>query len=121
MYAEDLDLGWRLNRAGWAARYVPQARIFHAESASTTQAWGGARYARWHASTYAWMARRRGWGLTRLVAVINVAGFLLRATAFTPGALLRRRSAREAQRGALNAARVHMVGLRSKAVLERTR
>ena len=27
MYAEDLDLGWRLARAGWHTRYEPSARV----------------------------------------------------------------------------------------------
>ncbi len=40
MYAEDLDIGWRLARAGWATRYVPGAHVEHESSASTEQAWG---------------------------------------------------------------------------------
>jgi N-acetylglucosaminyl-diphospho-decaprenol L-rhamnosyltransferase len=121
MYAEDLDLGWRLSRAGWRARYVPDARVHHAESASTTQAWGGERHARWHASTYAWMARRRGLTVARVVAAINVAGFLLRASVAALAGLLGRSSAREVRRAALSAARAHTIGLRDRAVLERTR
>ena len=30
MYAEDLDLGWRCRLAGWAAHYLPEAKIYHA-------------------------------------------------------------------------------------------
>ena len=30
MYAEDLDLGWRLHDAGWLTRYEPAARVRHA-------------------------------------------------------------------------------------------
>ena len=29
MYAEDLDLGWRLHQAGWATRYEPDAVVDH--------------------------------------------------------------------------------------------
>jgi N-acetylglucosaminyl-diphospho-decaprenol L-rhamnosyltransferase len=58
MYAEDLDLGWRLARHGWATRYVPDARVRHVGGASTSQAWGDERRARWMASTYAWMLAR---------------------------------------------------------------
>ncbi len=48
LYAEDLDLGWRLARAGWATRYEPRARVRHHESAATGQAWGSdERTARW--------------------------------------------------------------------------
>jgi hypothetical protein len=113
MYAEDLDLGWRLSRAGWTARYLPGARVFHDESAATTQAWGDARHARWHASTYAWLIRRRGLGYARLVAIINVLGFLVRAAVLWPSALLSGR-ARAVRRDAINAARAHSVGLRPR-------
>jgi GT2 family glycosyltransferase len=121
MYAEDLDLGWRLRRAGWTARYVPEARVFHAESAATAQAWGGERHARWHASTYAWMVRRRGPLVARVVAGINVLGFLARGATWLPGALLGSAEARDRRRHALSAARSHAIGLRRRSVLERVR
>ncbi|MCW3011198.1 MAG: glycosyl transferase, family 2, partial [Solirubrobacterales bacterium] len=35
LYAEDLDLGWRLARAGRPRRYVPGARVRHEVSAAT--------------------------------------------------------------------------------------
>ena len=34
MYLEDLDLGWRAQRAGWRAYYVPDAVGFHARGAT---------------------------------------------------------------------------------------
>jgi N-acetylglucosaminyl-diphospho-decaprenol L-rhamnosyltransferase len=110
MYAEDLDLGWRLSRAGWRTRYEPRARVHHDESASTTQAWGDERHARWHASSYAWMARRRGLVVTRIVSAISVVGYALRAA--LPG---------HARERALGAARAHLVGLRSRSALRRIR
>ncbi len=119
MYAEDLDLGWRLARRGWKARYVPEARVHHEESAATTKAWGDDRHQRWHASTYAWMARRRGLAVARAVAAINVVGFALRSLVALPGALLGSGSARAARRNALNAARAHRVGLAPRSALER--
>jgi N-acetylglucosaminyl-diphospho-decaprenol L-rhamnosyltransferase len=121
MYAEDLDLGWRLHRAGWRARYVPAARVHHAESAATTAAWGDDRHRRWHASTYAWMARRRGIAIARIVSAINVVGFLLRGLAALPGSLFGCPGARNARRSALGAARAHTVGLSPRAALERVR
>lgn len=121
MYAEDLDLGWRLHRAGWRARYVPEARVHHAESAATTRAWGDDRHRRWHASTYAWMARRRGVAMARTVSAINVVGFLLRGLAALPGSLLGSSGARHARRRALDAARAHAVGLSPRSALERVR
>ncbi|MGI8623499.1 MAG: glycosyltransferase family 2 protein [Solirubrobacteraceae bacterium] len=97
LYAEDLDLGWRLRRAGWATRYVPQARVQHTESASIGPVWGDAKTERWMAATYDWMLRHRGAGRTRAVAAINVVGALARS---------QRRWAR-----------LHALGLRSRAAV----
>lgn len=121
MYAEDLDLGWRLRRAGWTTRYVPEARVTHAESAATTHAWGDDRHRRWHASSYAWMARRRGLPVTRLIATINVVGFLVRGVAASALTLIGCRRCREAGRRAFGAARSHAIGLRPRDVLQRVR
>lgn len=121
MYAEDLDLGWRLAQAGWRTRYVPAAEVLHAESAATTQAWGESRYARWHASTYAWLTRRRGLAYARLLALINVVGFLCRAAFLTLPAVIGSRRARTGRRSALNAARSHLVGLERRHVLQAVR
>jgi GT2 family glycosyltransferase len=112
MYAEDLDLGWRLWRAGWTTRYEPGARVGHAESAATVQAWGPARHARWHASTYAWLARRRGRAFARLIALVNVGGFLVRAGVQSPAAVAGSAAARRARQDSLNAVRAHATGLR---------
>jgi N-acetylglucosaminyl-diphospho-decaprenol L-rhamnosyltransferase len=79
MYAEDLDLGWRVARAGFTTRYVPSARVLHHASAATTQAWGDERTERWLRSTYSWMLRRRGIVRTRAVALVNVTGAYARA------------------------------------------
>jgi N-acetylglucosaminyl-diphospho-decaprenol L-rhamnosyltransferase len=79
MYAEDLDLGWRIARAGYTTHYVPAARVLHHASAATTQAWGDERTLRWLRSTYAWTLRRRGLVRTRITAAINVAGAYARA------------------------------------------
>jgi len=35
MYVEDLDLCWRLGRAGWKVRYLPAARVTHLQGTST--------------------------------------------------------------------------------------
>jgi N-acetylglucosaminyl-diphospho-decaprenol L-rhamnosyltransferase len=121
MYAEDLDLGWRLSRAGWKARYQPAARVFHDESAATSQAWGAGRYARWHASSYAWQLRRRGPVVARMIAAINVVGYFARAAVLSPLAVAGSGRARALRRHALNAARSHAVGLRPTRVLEQVR
>ena len=72
LYAEDLDLGWRLRQAGWATRHVPDAVVLHAGAAATAQRWGEARDVRWQAATYEWLARRRGPARARATAAINV-------------------------------------------------
>jgi N-acetylglucosaminyl-diphospho-decaprenol L-rhamnosyltransferase len=79
LYAEDLDLGWRLRRAGWATRYVPSAVVRHDESAATRVAFGDARVDRWQQATYAWVRRRLGSSTAIAVALLNVAGALARA------------------------------------------
>jgi N-acetylglucosaminyl-diphospho-decaprenol L-rhamnosyltransferase len=35
MYAEDVDLCWRLGRAGWTVSYVPSAEVTHLQGVST--------------------------------------------------------------------------------------
>lgn len=118
MYAEDLDLGWRLRRGGWRTRYVPTARVAHAESAATIQAWGDARQDRSHVSTYSWLIRRHGSAYAGAVAAINVAGFRLRAAglrAFTAAGSDR---ARRARTGAMNAAGLHRLGWRAQAQIK---
>ena len=72
MYAEDLDLGWRLHRAGWATRYEPRAVVRHHEAASAEPAFGWRRRERWQRATYAWILRRRGLVVLRVVAALNV-------------------------------------------------
>ncbi len=93
MYAEDLDLCWRLDRRGWSVEFVPAARVRHRVAAAAEQAWGDARTERWLAATYAWMERRRGRLAARAYALLNLAGAagrwaLLRPLAArAPGAL----------------------------------
>lgn len=121
MYAEDLDLGWRLNRAGWQTRYEPDARVRHEGAAATSQAWGNERALRWHASTYAWLLRRRGTLVTRANAVINVAGAAVRSALLTPPALIWPGRWGAARRAALGTLRAHRSGLARRSVLERHR
>ena len=71
MYAEDLDLAWRLHDAGWATRYVPEARVCHHESAATDPAFGAAKTERFMAATYGVLVRRRGLLRTWTTALIG--------------------------------------------------
>ena len=115
MYAEDLDLGWRLASRGWTTRYEPAAVVRHAGSAAVDQAFGDelARRERWMAATYAWMARRRGVALTSATAAVNAAGAAARVPVPTLLARLGVRSARWPRDDARHWTKVHLAGLRS--------
>ncbi|HEU4979345.1 MAG TPA: glycosyltransferase family 2 protein, partial [Solirubrobacteraceae bacterium] len=78
MYAEDLDIGWRLDRAGRPTRYVPDAHVDHESAASTVQAFGDELAPVWQRSTYGFLARRRGVAYARAVAALNLFGALWR-------------------------------------------
>ena len=71
MYAEDLDLGWRLEQAGWATRYEPLAVVEHEVAAATSQQFGPERAPLWQRATYECIARRRGPAYARAVAFVN--------------------------------------------------
>ncbi len=73
MYAEDVDLGWRLGRAGWRTLYEPRARVHHASGAAARQAFGEQPYERWMAATYDWIERRRGPLRRKVTAAVNLA------------------------------------------------
>jgi N-acetylglucosaminyl-diphospho-decaprenol L-rhamnosyltransferase len=114
MYAEDLDLGWRLRAAGWATRYVPEAEVEHRGGASTLQAWGEEATERWQRSTYAWMLRRRGAARTRAVAALNVAGAGVRAALLAPAARVAGGRWAESRRFWTWWARVHRTGFEAR-------
>jgi GT2 family glycosyltransferase len=79
LYAEDLDLGYRLARARWGTRYVPSARVIHHHGAATGQAFGPQTTARWQRATYAWIAATHGRRRAAAIAAINTAGAGARA------------------------------------------
>lgn len=87
MYAEDLDLGWRVAEAGYQTWYESTAAVRHRGAAATVQAWGDSRTEQWQRSTYAWMLRRRGARVTRACALVNTAGAGTRALLVAPLAL----------------------------------
>ncbi|MFL5906678.1 MAG: glycosyltransferase family 2 protein [Solirubrobacterales bacterium] len=79
LYAEDIDLAWRLRKAGYRVRYVPDARVRHAAGAAARHAFGDPGRERRHMeATYVWLAKRRGVMLARLTAALNFAGAVLR-------------------------------------------
>ncbi|HET9102221.1 MAG TPA: glycosyltransferase [Solirubrobacteraceae bacterium] len=114
MYAEDLDLCWRLGEAGWRVRYEPAARVAHASGAATGPAFGATRRRRSMAATYAVIARRRGAAGARAVATVNLLGTLGRLAWMLPAAVLmpsRRGPARET----LSWVSAHRTGLTRRA------
>ncbi len=112
MYAEDLDLGWRLSRAGWRTVYVPGARVRHADGASTRQAFGRGRRERFTTATYRVIARRAGVRYARAAAVVNLAGAAARLAVLGPAALLSARR-RPVVRELAAWLRAHAHGLRA--------
>lgn len=50
MYCEDVDLGWRLQTAGWPCVFAPRAVVYHALSAT-----GGGTFASYHVSRNLWL------------------------------------------------------------------
>jgi N-acetylglucosaminyl-diphospho-decaprenol L-rhamnosyltransferase len=123
MYAEDLDLGWKLRAAGWVTRYEPRAVVDHESAAGTTKAFGGAEQIaeRWQRSTYGWIARRRGPARARLVAAMNLAGCGLRYLALVPAAWIAPERWRERRRALGRWTRVHTAGLAAREKLESLR
>jgi GT2 family glycosyltransferase len=118
MYAEDLDLGWRLRDAGWTTRYEPAARVRHAASAATAVAFGEQRVGRFTRATYAVILRRRGPVRAWTTAAINLVGAGARVAWMTPLAVVDRRW-RGRRRECLGWLAAHRQGLRSPAALAR--
>jgi GT2 family glycosyltransferase len=111
LYAEDLDIGWRLHDEGWITRYEPSARVLHASAAATGPAFGEQRAARYMRATYAVVFRRRGAVRTWTTAALNVLGAAARVAWMMPLATVagRWRGPRDEARGWV---RLHLQGLR---------
>jgi GT2 family glycosyltransferase len=88
MYAEDIDIAWRLAEAGWTFEYEPASRVLHAGSAAAIKAFGDERSARHIRAAYSWLARRRGVAYARAFAAVNAGGSALRWALCQPGRLL---------------------------------
>jgi N-acetylglucosaminyl-diphospho-decaprenol L-rhamnosyltransferase len=121
MYAEDLDLGWRLRQAGWRTWFEPSAIVRHSGAASTSQAWGAERTERWMWSTYAWMLRRRGLGVVRTTAIVNLLGAAARAAVLTARARVDPERFGYRRATMLEWVRLHRIGLARRSALERHR
>ena len=111
MYAEDLDLGWRLAKAGWTTRYEPSAVVHHHESAASKPAFGGQAGVvdKWVRANHAWMVRRQG--LVRTWTASGIAATDAGVRVLALRALARRDSERFAEK--LDWARRDLKGARS--------
>lgn len=74
MYVEDLDLCWRLQRAGWVVELAGDIAVPHIGNAAGSQHWGSGREARVWTATYDWCARELGPVSTRIYAALNALG-----------------------------------------------
>ena len=92
MYVEDLDLCWRLRRAGWSVRYVPEAHVVHAQGLSASRHPYRMLVAH-HASTWRF-ARRRVVGTERLALPAIGGGIAARLGVSLARQALRRSSSR---------------------------
>ena len=84
MYAEDLDLCWRLRQAGWLTLYEPGATVRHEVSAATRQAFAEERDHRHISAAYAWMTERQGRAAASIYAALNWLGSVVRWLGLTP-------------------------------------
>ena len=123
MYAEDLDLGWRLRKAGWTTRYEPSAVVHHHESAASKVVFGGQQGVvdKWVRANYAWMVRRQG--VARTWASAGIAAMEAGARVALLGVLARRNADRWGDRLAVarRDLRGARDGLRPRAALRQAR
>jgi GT2 family glycosyltransferase len=87
MYVEDLDLCWRLARAGWRRRLEADIAVPHVGNASGDQAWGERRIDRALSGSLDWYAEQHGAIAVRAWAAVNAGGLGLRIVALLPRAL----------------------------------
>jgi GT2 family glycosyltransferase len=72
-YLEETDWCWRIQRAGWRVRLVPQARVMHLSGASSKRRDPARARIEYHRSLYHFLAQRRGAGTARAVRVVRFA------------------------------------------------
>lgn len=81
MYAEDMDLCWRMQRRGWGVSLLPTAEVMHVGNAAGAAEWGDRREARWLAATYDWYSTTRGRGAARRWCLANCGGLAVKMLA----------------------------------------
>lgn len=109
MYAEDIELCWRLRRAGWEVRLEGDVVVPHIGNAAGDQAWGWRRNARIWSTSYDLDAQLRGRGHARAWAAVNSAAVGVHLVANRVGAL----AGGDAARRRRHAAALHRATLRT--------
>jgi N-acetylglucosaminyl-diphospho-decaprenol L-rhamnosyltransferase len=117
MYAEDLDLAWRLHKRRWKTLYEPSATVYHLGSTASKKAFGDDLMFRYMAASYAWMARRRSFAVARLVALINAGGAAARLIAYAALSKLNLRRYERARDESRYWVGVHSAGLKPRSEL----
>ena len=84
LYADDVDLAWRLREKGWKVWYEPGARVLHKGGAATLEKFGDDRTHVRMGATYAFMLRRRGALRTWATAGVGYAAMAARLALFAP-------------------------------------
>lgn len=113
MYAEDVELCWRLAGQGWRTDLVADVAVPHTGNASGAQAWGTSRDRRWWAASYDLYALMRGRFAARRWAAVNTAGVLLHLAVNAAGSVLPGRRRGERRLVARSLARVLPIHLRA--------
>ena len=118
LYGEDLDLCWRLTRAGWSVRYEPAARVLHVHSAAARTVFKDRLSERMVTASYAWMLRRQGLIRMRATALVRVTDAILRYALLSPLARHSPERWEERRAAAASDLRTHRAGLLPRRALE---
>lgn len=106
MYAEDLELCWRLAQRGAPTVLVEDVTILHVGNVAGEQAWGDARSTRYWIATYDVVAQRRSPAAARAMATTCALAVAISIVRAAVGGVVRRRP-----RHALRLARVRAAEL----------
>jgi GT2 family glycosyltransferase len=116
MYAEDLDLCWRLAQAGRPTWLVADVEVLHVGNVAGAQAWGSDRSLRYWAATYDVVAQRRSGAAARRLGAGAALASTIAATRAAVRSVLggrtRRAERRSVARQLVHEARFHARVLR---------
>lgn len=78
MYLEDVDLCYRLNKAGWKTAYEPAACVVHEQGTSTSKTPQALRFVKVHQDSVLRYQRKHATGIDRFLYPLMVLGLRLR-------------------------------------------